>query len=357
MADDPQRYLGAYGEVRREHAVELDRVDAFMRRNVDGYEGPPQVQQFKGGQSNPTYLLTTPGARYVVRRKPAGALESAHAIDREFRVISALHRIGFPVPRPFAYCADADVIGTPFYVMGYVEGRVFYDCSMPDLGREERGAIFDAVNETLARLHKIDLDANGLADFGRPGNYFARQVSRWSRQYEASKTRDIPEMDKLIAWLPGAVPEQNETCLLHGDYSFHNVIVHPTEPRVLALLDWELSTTGDPFGDLMYHAMDWYRPPGVSGRGQLSDKDPRALGVPTLEEYIARYCARTGREPPRDPGFYKAFNLFRTAAIVQGIVKRYLGGTASNANAGEQEARVAPLAKAAWRFAQESGAT
>lgn len=351
---EPQKYLGAFGEVRKEHAVELDRLHAFMQRNVPGYEGPPEVHQFKGGQSNPTYLLATPGARYVVRRKPAGALASAHAIDREFRVLTALHHVGFPVPPPLVYCEDASILGTPFYIMGYVAGRLFYDCSMPDLGPQERGAIFDAVNDTLARLHRIDLAANGLADFGRPGNYFARQVSRWSRQYEATKTADIPEMEKLIAWMPGAVPEQDETCLLHGDYSFHNVIIHPTEPRVVSVLDWELSTTGHPFGDLMYHAMDWYRPAGVSGRGQLCDKDLDALGIPGLDEYIDRYCARTGRIAPKNLGFYKAYNLFRTAAITQGIVRRFRDGTASNANAGEQEVRVRPLAQAAWRFAQES---
>jgi len=356
MSDSPQKYLGAFGEVRKEHPLELDRLHAFMARNVPGYEGPPEVHQFKGGQSNPTYLLMTPGAQYVVRRKVAGALASAHAIDREFRVMSALHRVGFPVPPALAYCEDISILGTPFYIMGYIPGRLFYDCSMPDITPQERGAIFDSVNETLAKLHSVDLEANGLADYGRPGNYFARQVSRWSKQYQVTKTADIPEMDKLIAWLPSAVPQQSETCLLHGDYSFHNIIIHPTEPRVASVIDWELSTTGHPFGDLMYHAMDWYRPPGVSGRGQLSDKDLGALGIPGLGEYIDLYCLRTKRTPPKNLGFFKAYNLFRTAAITQGIARRFRDGNASNANAGEQEQRVRPLAEAAWRFAQESGA-
>jgi aminoglycoside phosphotransferase (APT) family kinase protein len=248
------------------------------------------------------------------------------------------------------------VLGTAFYVMRHVPGRIFLDNAMPDLGREERAAIFDSVNATLARLHTVDHVALGLGDFGRSGNYFARQIARWSQQYEASKTEDIPAMDRLIAWLPGATPQEEETRLIHGDFSFHNILIHPTEPRVAAVLDWELSTTGHPLGDLMYHAMEWYRPPGCDARGTLLGAELDALGVPTLEAYVARYCERAGRPPLENMAFHQAYNLFKTAAIVQGIVGRARDGTAAAAGAAEQAARVRPMAEAAWRFAQEAGA-
>lgn len=355
MVDD-DLYLGQTGDVREAHRFDEAKLDAYLRETVDGYDGPLTVSQFQGGQSNPTYLLETPGHSYVLRRKPPGVLlKSAHAVDREFRVMSALYGTGFPVPRPLVLCEDEDVTGTMFFVMDYVPGRVFRDCSMPDLSRDERAAVFDSVNATLAHLHSIDFGAIGLGDYGRPGNYFARQISRWSKQYDASRDADIPEMDRLIEWLPEHLPPESDPCVVHGDYSFHNVLIHPTEPRVVAVLDWELSTLGDPLGDLMYHAMEWYRPAGIDPRGTLRGKDLDALGVPTLDDYVARYFERIGRTPPSDLAFYRAYNLFRVAAIVQGIAGRARDGTASAADAAEMAAKVRPLAQAAWAEAEGAG--
>jgi aminoglycoside phosphotransferase (APT) family kinase protein len=268
----------------------------------------------------------------------------------------ALWETGFPVPEPLVLCEDDSVLGTAFYVMRHVAGRVFLDVTMPDLSSEDRAAVFDSMNATLARLHSLDHAALGLGDFGRGGNYFLRQISRWSQQYEASRTADIPSMDKLIAWLPTAAPAEEETRLIHGDFSFHNVLVHPSEPRIVAVLDWELSTTGHPLGDLMYHGMEWYRPAGNDARGTLMGADLEPLGVPSLEAYVARYCERVGRPPVENLNFHKAYNLFRVAAIVQGIVGRARDGTAAAAGAAEQEARVRPLADAAWRYAEGAGA-
>ena len=352
------RLGGAVGDVREAHRFDEARLAQVLGDSVPGYEGPLSVRQFEGGQSNPTYLLTTPKAKYVLRRKPPGVLlKSAHAVDREFRVMRALWETGFPAPEPLILCEDDSVIGTAFYVMRFVPGRIFIDNSMPDLTREDRAAVFDSVNETLARLHSIDHVALGLGDFGRAGNYFQRQIGRWSQQYEASKTQPIESMDRLIAWLPSATPDDEETRLIHGDYSFHNVLIHPTEPKVVAVLDWELSTTGHPLGDLMYHTMEWYRPPGVDSRGRLLDADLDALGIPTLEAYIARYCERAGRPPVENIAFLQAYNLFRVAAIIQGIAGRARDGSANSPNAAAQAARVPPIADAAWAFAREAGAT
>jgi aminoglycoside phosphotransferase (APT) family kinase protein len=293
----------------------------------------------------------------VLRRKPPGLLlKSAHQIDREYRVLSALGAVDFPVPRPLLYCDDDAVIGTAFYVMAHVPGRIFLDVAMPDLDPETRSRIFDSVNATLAALHRLDLATLGLSDYGRPGNYFARQISRWSKSYEASRTQDIPAMDRLIDWLPTAVPDDEETCLIHGDYSFHNVLIHPTGTHVVGVVDWELSTTGHPLGDLMYHAMEWYRPGDADPRGSLADVDLAALGIPDLDRYVADYCERVGRAVPVNLDFHKAYNLFRVAAIVQGIVGRARDGTAASAHAAEQAVRVPLLANAAWRFAQQAGA-
>ncbi|MDE2620756.1 MAG: phosphotransferase family protein, partial [Sphingomonadales bacterium] len=248
-----KKYIGQVGDVRQGAEFDIARLAAYLGAAVPGFAGPLHVRQFDGGQSNPTYLLETPGRKYVMRRKPPGVLlKSAHAVDREFRVTRALHGQGFPVPKPLCLCEDPEVIGTMFYVMEHVEGRVFWDSRMPDLTPAERAAIYDSANETLARLHTIDYAAIGLEDYGRPGNYFARQISRWSQQYQLSETRPIAAMDKLIAWLPTAVPEDDgRSSLIHGDFSFHNLIIHPTEPRVIAVIDWELSTVGHPLGDLM----------------------------------------------------------------------------------------------------------
>ncbi len=357
MIATEKKYLGETGPVREGHEIDLQKLHTFMADMVTGFDGPLTVKQFEGGQSNPTYLIDTPTNKYVLRRKPPGVLlKSAHAVDREYRVMSTLGDVGFPVPRVHVLCDDESVLGTMFFIMDFVPGRVFLDCTMPDLLPAERSAVFDSVNETLAALHSVDYAALGLEDFGRPGNYFARQIARWSKQYDASKTSDIPAMDRLIDWLPGAIPDDDATSLVHGDYSFHNVLIHPSEPKVVAVLDWELSTTGHPLGDLMYHMMEWYRPPGVDSRGTLHGLDLDSLGIPTIEAYMARYCERTGRAPIENPSFYKAYNLFRVAAIVQGIVGRAQIGTAAAANASEQAERVQPLAEAAWREAQRAGA-
>jgi len=313
------------------------------------------VKQFQGGQSNLTYMLETPKAKYVLRKQPPGALlKSAHAVDREFRIMRVLAGLpgGFPVPEPIAMCDDPSVLGGMFYVMSHVPGRIFWNCQMPDLTPAARAAVFDSVNDTLARLHTVDYAALGLADFGKPGNYFARQIARWSRQYELSKTQDIPDMERLMAWLPAALPADDGcSSIVHGDYSFHNILIHPTEPKVVAVVDWELSTLGHPLGDLMYHAMEWYRPSGVDARGTLRDQDLAALGIPTLENYIQRYCERTGFAVSANLPFYRAFNLFRTAAILQGIAHRLNEGNAAASNAAEISANIRPLAAAAWQFA------
>jgi len=357
MAEPQRKYLGQTVEVKPAHRIDEACLAQFMGDVVADYEGPLEVRQFEGGQSNPTYLLTTPERKYVLRRKPPGVLlKSAHAVDREFRVMRTLFERGFPVPEPLALCEDEGVLGTAFYVMRYVPGRVFLINAMPDLTPEDRAAVYDSANETLARLHTLDHEAMGLGDFGRPGNYFERQINRWSQQYAASRTEDIREMERLMEWLPTAAPPAGETRLIHGDYSFHNLLIHPTEPKVVAVLDWELSTTGDPLGDLTYHAQEWYRPNDGDSRGTLRGLDLVALGIPSLEAYVARYCERVGRPPIENLGFYKAYNLFRVAAIVQGIVGRALQGNAAAAGAAEQAARVRPLAQAAWECAQEAGA-
>ena len=358
MADAAKKYLGETVEVKEAHKFDVRRLDEFLAGAVAGYRGPLTVRQFEGGQSNPTYLLTTPDRKYVLRRKPPGVLlKSAHAVDREFRVIAALGGVGFPVPEALAFSADDQVIGTMFYVMSHVDGRVFKDSSMPDLDHDQRAAVFDSANRTLAALHTVDYTAIGLGDFGRPGNYFARQIARWSQQYDASRTEDIPEMDRLIAWLPGAVPEGDATaCLLHGDFSFHNLLVHPTEPRVVAVLDWELSTVGHPLGDLMYHMMEWYRPEGIDVRGTLKNKDLAALGIPDADRYAALYARRAGIRLDGNLAFYRAYNLFRVAAILQGVAARLRQGIAASADAAELALRVRPIAVAAWAEAREAGA-
>jgi aminoglycoside phosphotransferase (APT) family kinase protein len=353
-----KKYLGDVVDVKAAHRFDTRRLEGFLAERIPGFSGPLTLRQFESGQSNLTYLVSTPQRTYVLRRKPPGILlKSAHAVDREFRVMSALGKTGFPVPEALVLCEDESVVGTMFYVMSHVPGRVFLDCGMPDLSREDRAAVFDSVNATLARLNSLDYAALGLADFGRPGNYFARQIARWSQQYAASRTGHIPEMEKLVEWLPAAIPGDEVARLIHGDFSFHNVIIHPTEPRVAAVIDWELSTIGHPFGDLMYHMMEWYRPAGSDLRGTLAGADLASLGIPTFEEYLARYCARAGLPVPANVGFYRAYNLFRVAAIKQGIVGRLRAGTVVSENASEFEQQVRPLAQAAWLEAQRAGAS
>ena len=333
-------------------------LDAWMRAQVDGYPGGPlEAEQFKGGQSNPTFLLKARGARYVLRTKPGPAeklLPSAHAIEREFRVMAALHGAGFPAPRQYALCTDESVIGRAFFVMEHVEGRVLWDQSLPGMTPEERAAIYDEQNRVIARLHTIDYAAIGLEDYGKPGNYFARQIERWTRQYQASMTEPIEAMERLMAWLPAHIPPGDDTAIVHGDYRLDNMIFHPSEPRILAVLDWELSTLGHPLADFSYHCMSWHIPPGQF-RG-IAGLDLPALGIPSLRDYVARYCERTGKLlREEDFDFYLAYNMFRLAGIMQGIMKRYVDGTASSAAALENGKAARPMAEMAWRFASRSG--
>ena len=344
-------------QVRDGHRFDVDRLESWLHTHVDGFQGPLDVSQFKGGQSNPTYLLQAASGSYVLRRKPPGQLlKSAHAVDREFRVISALHASGFPVPRPYILCEDAEIIGTMFYVMEFVDGRIFWELDLPGMEPAEREAIYDNVNETIARLHTIDYEAIGLGDFGVPGNYFERQISRWTRQYRASETGTIAAMDKLIEWLPGNIPTDDSVSVVHGDFRLDNMVLHPTEPRVIAVLDWELSTIGHPLADFTYHLMAWQMPEIGIGSVGLAGKPLADLGIPDEDAYIARYCERTGRDdgiPGRD--FYSAFNFFRLAAILQGIAGRVRDGTAASANASQAVKAVQPLADLGWTHAAKHG--
>ena len=329
-------------------------LDHWMRENVDGYAGPLTVSQFKGGQSNPTYRLQTAAASYVLRRKPPGnLLPSAHAVDREFRVMRALGENGFPVPKMHGLCEDRDVLGTEFYVMDFVDGRIFWDPYLPDVAKEDRGAIYDAMNSALAQLHAIDPVKAGLGDYGKPDNYIARQIARWSKQYKASETDPIPAMDRLIDWLPGATPQQDRSAIVHGDFRLDNVIFHKTEPRIVAVLDWELSTLGDPLADFSYQLMQWRTPKEL--RNGFLGVDLAAMGIPTEDAYVRAYCERTGRDGLPRLDFYFAYNLFRLAAIVQGVYHRSVQGNASNAKAREYGAMVRPMADYAWTFASRMG--
>ena len=328
---------------------------AWLTRNVPGYAGTLRVTRFAGGQSNPTFRLSTPGGDYVLRRKPAGAvLPSAHAVDREFRVQRALAGSGVPVPRVRALCTDPTVIGSMFYVMDYVDGRIFWDQSLPGLDRTERAAIYDAMGATIAALHRLDAAALGLADFGRPGNYLARQVARWTAQYRASETEPLAAMDRLIEWLPARLPPRETPALVHGDYRLDNLVFHRTEPRVVAVVDWELSTLGDPLADCAYHCMSWRINP-ASFRG-LAGFDLAALGIPTEQAYVAAYCRRTGQAfPVADWDVYIVFGMFRIAAILQGILKRALVGSAASAQALEEGRRARLVAEQAWEMARALG--
>jgi aminoglycoside phosphotransferase (APT) family kinase protein len=342
--------------VEERHRLNEASLDAWMKANVEGYKGPLTILQFKGGQSNPTYQLNTPTTSYVLRRKPFGKLlPSAHAVDREFRVISALHKQGFPVARTYGLCMDDGVIGSAFYIMSMERGRVFWDQTLPSVSRDERRPIFVSEVETLAKLHSYDPEKIGLGDFGRPGNYFARQVDRWTKQYRASETEKIEEVERLIEFLPRTVPQQERVSVVHGDYRLDNMIFHPSEPRVIAVLDWELSTLGDPLADFSYLLMQWISA-GSGQRVSLASADLGALNIPTLEEAIEIYCKRTGRSGIPDLNWYFSYNLFRLTCIVQGIAGRIRDGTAANARAQESAARVVPLAKSSWGFAVKAGA-
>jgi aminoglycoside phosphotransferase (APT) family kinase protein len=337
--------------------VDLDavRLADWMKQAVEGFHGPLEVLRFAGGQSNPTYQLRTPGQNYVLRRKPPGQLlASAHAVDREFRVMHALGQSGFPVPRAYALCEDESVIGSVFYVMAMVDGRILWDGRLLDSTPAERRAIYEAEIDTLAALHRIDPLAIGLGDYGRPGNYFARQVGRWTKQYVQSDGPRYEAMDRLIAWLPERLPADRPARIVHGDYRLDNMVLHATEPRVLAVLDWELSTLGDPIADLAYLLMHWVTP--AHERNSLAGLDLPARGIPAQGEMLERYLAATGDELGAPLEWYLAYNLFRFAAILHGVAARGRAGNANNARAALAERRIGPLADTAWRFAERLGA-
>ncbi len=337
------------------HAFDEAALARWLRGHVEGFGGDLKVEQFKGGQSNPTFLLGAGGHRYVLRRKPSGELlPSAHAVDREFRVISALARTDVPVPRAYALCEDTSVIGAMFYVMDYVDGRVLWDPGLPGMQPQERRAHFDELGRVIAALHCIDPTAVGLADYGKPGNYIERQVARWTRQYRAAESEKIEAVERLIEWLPAHVPPGDETRIVHGDYRFDNVIFHPTEPRILAVLDWELSTLGHPLVDFAYHCMAWHMTAGEGTRG-LKGLDLQALGIPSEADYLQAYLKRTGRTEPVSPQdwiYFLVFGMFRLVGIVQGIKKRALQGNASSEQAIQAGSRTRPLAEQAWALAQ-----
>jgi len=343
--------------VREAHRFDVSRLQAFMKQRVEGFTGPVKVEQFKGGQSNPTYKLVTPGRSYVLRRKPPGKLlPGAHAIEREYRVIDALGRQGFPVARALALCEDEAVIGTAFYIMEMVEGRIFWDITFPEVSDADRPAYFDAMNAAIAGLHMIDPEEAGLGDYGKPGNYFARQIGRWSKQYlgDAEAGR-LASMDKLVEWLPRNIPtDEGEARIIHGDFRCDNMIFHPSKPRVLAVLDWELSTLGHPLADFAYHLMMYRMPRGMSAG--LIGQDLERLNIPSEADYVAAYCGRTGRSGIPNLDFYIAFNMFRLAGILHGIKARVARGTAASAHAAAMVEGLEPLADLAWKQAESAGA-
>ena len=347
--------------VSEAHSFDIAALEAWLTQHLDGFKGPLSVEMFKGGQSNPTYKLITPSQSYVMRAKPgpvAKLLPSAHAIEREFKVMGGLFGTDVPVAQMHVLCEDESIIGRAFYVMEFVQGRVLWEQTLPDMTNTQRADIYDAMNRVIAALHTVPFAQRGLADYGRPGNYFERQIGRWSKQYVASVTQPIPEMDKLMAWLPNNMPasarDESKVSIVHGDYRLDNLMFHASEPRVLAVLDWELSTIGHPLADFSYHCMAWHIPPGTF-RG-IGGVDVKSLGIPTEDDYIHRYCDRTGLTTPADLkadwNFYLAYNMFRIAAILQGIAKRVEAGTASSAQAKASGAGSHPMAELAWKFAQ-----
>jgi aminoglycoside phosphotransferase (APT) family kinase protein len=354
---DRQQAFSGTKEVAGALRLDAARLENYLSAQVKGFAGPLTIKQFKGGQSNPTYLLETPARRYVLRRKPPGKLlPSAHAVDREYRVIRALHAQGFPVAEPLTYCADDSVAGTPFHLMSFVDGRVFWEPQMADSTPTERAAVYDGMNETIARLHGFDPGKIGLGDFGRGENYVMRQVERWSKQYRASQTETIDAMERLIEWLPKHIPPSARARLVHGDYRLDNLIVAATKPKILAVLDWELSTLGDPLADFTYHLMAWHMPHSESAAGTASlvGHDLAALGIPPMADYVDLYVTRTGLDPRPALPAYLAYNFFRIAAILQGIIGRVRDGTATSEFAPAKAEMVRPLADKAWEFARQA---
>jgi aminoglycoside phosphotransferase (APT) family kinase protein len=354
---DRQQAFSGTKDVAAALRIDVASLERYLAANVRGFAGPLTVRQFKGGQSNPTYLLETPRRRYVLRRKPPGKLlPSAHAVDREYRVIRALHAQGFPVAEPLAYCADESVAGTPFYVMDFVDGRVFWEPQMPGIDAAGRTAVYDSMNATIAQLHGFDPAKIGLGDFGKGENYVARQVERWSKQYRASETEKIDAMERLIEWLPKHIPAGGPVRLVHGDYRLDNLIIASGGPKVIAVLDWELSTLGDPLADFSYHLMTWHMPhsDSAAGTATLAGHDLNALGIPSMNDYVDAYVARTGLDPRPHLPVYLAYNFFRIAAILQGIIGRVRDGTATSEFAPGKAELIQPLADKAWNFALQA---
>jgi aminoglycoside phosphotransferase (APT) family kinase protein len=347
-----EEFIGTKAVADRQK-VDLGALADYMHQHVDGFSGDLTIEQFKGGQSNPTFKLSAGGQQYVLRTKPAPAaklLPSAHAIEREFRVMDALSKAGFPAAHQYALCTDEDVIGRAFYIMEFMDGRVLWDQSMPGMSTTERAAYYDEMNRVIAQLHSIDYKAIGLETFGKPGNYFGRQIERWTKQYKASETELIPAMEQLIEWLPHHIPAGEQTSIVHGDYRLDNMIFHPTEPRILAVLDWELSTLGHPLADFSYHCMSWHIVPGLF-RG-IAGLDLASLGIPSENDYIAKYSERTGIAVNKDDfRFYLAYNMFRMGGILQGIMKRYQDGTASSEQALKNGKAARPMAEMGWEYA------
>lgn len=342
--------------VLEQHRFDTGPLADWLAANIDGYEGPLEIAQFQGGMSNPTFLITAGnGHRYVLRKKPPGELlPSAHAVDREHRITSALADTPVPVVRTLALCDDTSIVGTEFFLMEHAAGRVFHDPSLPDLTEEERAAVYASMNDTLAALHQVDIGAVGLEDYGRIGGYMGRQVRRWSQQYEASKTDELAEMDKLMAWLPANMPDDGETTVVHGDFRLENLIIDPEEPKVVAVLDWELSTLGHPLSDLAYNCLPYHWP--EESFGDMRGLDPTTPGIPSEEEYVAAYCERAGRGDIDNWTFYLVLSLFRLAAIIQGVYYRGLQGNASSPEALLRRDLARQLAIRAWQLVEKNGA-
>ncbi len=338
-----------------QNSLNSENLENWMRLNIDGFSGPITVSKFPGGQSNPTYQVSTAHKKYVLRRKPPGKLlPGAHAVEREYRIMSALEPLGFPVPRCFQLCEDEEVVGTPFFVMEKVEGRIFWDAAFAELPKSERAAYYQSMVEVIAQLHNVDYVQAGLETYGKPANFIARQINLWTRQYQQDESAGrIKSMDQLCEWLPDNIPDKDEaTTIAHGDFRCDNLIFHPTEPRVIAVLDWELSTLGHPLADFTYHLMTYRTPTGLPAG--LAGKKPEEIGIPTESEYVAEYCRLTGRDEIGDIDFYMAFNMWRLAAIIHGIKGRLIRGNASNKEAASMVAHLEALADCAWEQARKA---
>ena len=336
--------------VRHGHELDSNALEGYLAGALADFHGPLEIRQFEGGQSNPTYFLRTPSRDYVLRKKPPGQLlPSAHAVEREHRVMSALASTGIPVPPTLLMCEDASLVGTPFFIMGCVDGRVFRQPHLPGVGASDRAAMYADMAGVLARLHGIDAASIGLADYGKPGNYYARQIGRWGQQYVAARTEDIVSMDRLMAWLPAHIPPGGEVSIVHGDYRIENLIFHPTEPRIVAIVDWELSTLGHPLADLAYNCLTYHLPPEALGLVDAADSD--RSGMPDEAEYVAMYCERAGRSSIPQWNVYLAFSMFRLASILQGVYARGLQGNAASTHALQRGKAARVIADIAWRLA------